>query len=575
MGPDALQGGRSSLIREAAMPRAIVKGSVAAAVLAMAGASAMSAQQAASPDTILLNGKIITVDDRFSIAQAVAIRGDRFSAVGTNEEITKLAGANTRRIDLRGRTVTPGLIDNHGHFMEEGAYWQLELRLDGVDSRKQAIALIQERAKAKGPGQWVYTLGGWSPDQFADDPRPFTREELDKVAPANPVFLQFTREETYVNSRAIEAVGLDKINEPWVVRDGSGRPTGVIRGDGGTAQVRNAAGFLKNLPKDIFESSSMAMLRDLNSAGLTSSGGGCQYEDIYRQWQRENRLSMRFFCFRTAGGGGGGGSVEQVIATIPKLRYFDGDEWIDHVNWGERVINTPDTINDVKPTAPPELWVTWGRVARELSRAAIPIFIHTTMEWTVEEQLRQVEAIAKEMPIRHLRWAFVHMEGVTPPQIERMKRLGMYIGVHPRGVISGAAFIRRRGDRGYSMPPLKAIQDSGIQWGFGTDAFEVNQYRPFTTLYWAVTGKMVGGKVVNHQPISREDALIAHTRKNAYFFFRENDIGSIQSGKLADLVMIDRDYLTIPADQIKDIKPLMTMVGGRVVYEDTQARSTQ
>ena len=549
------------------MPRTIVKGSVVAALLAMAGASAMYAQQAAAPDTILFNGKIITVDDRFSIAQAVAIRGDRFSAVGTNGEITKLAGANTRRIDLRGRTVTPGFIDNHGHFMEEGAYWQLELRLDGVDSRKQAIALIQERAKAKGPGQWVYTLGGWSPDQFADDPRPFTREELDKIAPANPVFLQFTREETYINSRAIEAVGLDTINEPWVVRDGGGRPTGVIRGDGGTGQVRNAAGFLKSLPKDIFESSSMAMLRDLNSAGLTSSGGGCQYEDIYRQWQRENRLSMRFFCFRTAGGGGGGGNVEQVIATIPKLRYFDGDEWIDHVNWGERVVNTPDTINDLKPTAPPELWVTWGRVARELSKAGIPIFIHTTMEWTVEEQLRQVEAIAKEMPIRHLRWAFVHMEGVTPPQIERMKRLGMYIGVHPRGVISGAAFIRRRGERGYSMPPLKAIQDSGIQWGFGTDAFEVNQYRPFTTLYWAVTGKMVGGKVVNHQPICREDALIAHTRKNAYFFFRENDIGSIQSGKLADLVVIDRDYLTIPADQIKDIRPLMTMVGGRVVYE--------
>jgi predicted amidohydrolase YtcJ len=458
--------------------------------------------------------------------------------------------------------------------MEEGAYWQLELRLDGVESRKQAAEMIRERAKVKGPGQWVFTLGGWSPDQFADDPRPFTREELDKIAPDNPVFLQFTREQTFVNSRAIDATGMDKINEPWVVRDANGRPTGVINGDGGTGQIRNAAGFLKELPKDIFESSSMRMLRDLNSAGLTSSGGGCQYEDIYRQWQRDNRLSMRFFCFRTAGGGGRGGGVEQVIAAMPKLRYFDGDEWIDHVNWGERLVNTPDTINDTKPTAPPELWASWGQMARAAAKAGITIFIHTTMEWTVEEQLRQVEQIAKEMPIRHLRWAFVHMEGVTPPQIERMRNLGMYIGVHPRGVISGAAFIRRRGERGYSMPPLKAIQDSGIQWGFGTDAFEVNQYRPFMTLYWAVTGKMVGGKVVNHNPISREDALIAHTRKNAYFFFRENDLGSIQPGKLADLVVIDRDYLTIPADQIKDIRPQMTMVGGRVVYEATTT-STQ
>ena len=118
------------------------------------------------------------------------------------------------------------------------------------------------------------------------------------------------------------------------------------------------------------------------------------------------------------------------------------------------------------------------------------------------------------------------------------------------------------------MPPLKTIQDSGIQWlTRNRRVAEVNQYRSFTTLWWAVTGKMVGGTVVNRQPISREDALIAHTRKNAYFCFRENDLGSIQNGKLADLVVIDRDYLTVPADQIKDITPVMTMVGGRILFD--------
>ncbi len=108
-------------------------------------------------------------------------------------------------------------------------------------------------------------------------------------------------------------------------------------------------------------------------------------------------------------------------------------------------------------------------------------------------------------------------------------------------------------------------------WGLGTDAFEVNQYRPFTTLSFAVTGKMVGGDVVNTQTISREDALIAHTRSNAYFVFQENNLGSIASGKLADLVVLDRDYLTVPADQIKDIQPVMTMVGGKIVW-DSAAR---
>jgi predicted amidohydrolase YtcJ len=111
-------------------------------------------------------------------------------------------------------------------------------------------------------------------------------------------------------------------------------------------------------------------------------------------------------------------------------------------------------------------------------------------------------------------------------------------------------------------------------WGFGTDAFEVNQFRPFQTLYFAVTGKMVGGTVVNTHTISREAALIAHTRNNAYLFFRENDLGSIQPGRLADLAVIDKDYLTVPADQIKDITSVLTIVGGRVVYDAAAGQST-
>ena len=167
----------------------------------------------------------------------------------------------------------------------------------------------------------------------------------------------------------------------------------------------------------------------------------------------------------------------------------------------------------------------------------------------------------------------MHMEGVTASQVERMKKLNMFLAVNPREIVSGGLLHRVWGDRAFSMPPLKEIQDSGIMWGLGTDAFEVNQYRPFQTLYWAVTGKMVGGTVVNTHTVSREAALIAHTRNNAYLFFRENDLGSIQPGRFADMVVIDRDYLTIPADQIKDIKPVMTIVGGRVVFDAAKESS--
>src|SRR4029434_5202572 len=145
-------------------------------------------------------------------------------------------------------------------------------------------------------------------------------------------------------------------------------------------------------------------------------------------------------------------------------------------------------------------------------------------------------------------------------------------------IVSGGLLHKMQGDKGFAMPPLREIQDSGIMWGLGTDAFEVNQFRPFQTLYFAVTGKRVGGTVVNTHTVSREAALIAHTRSNAYLFFREHDLGSIQNGRLADLVVTDRDYLTVPAEQIKDIKSVMTIVGGRIVYDaakETPATSTR
>jgi predicted amidohydrolase YtcJ len=154
----------------------------------------------------------------------------------------------------------PGFIDNHAHFQEEGAYWLLELRFDGITSRKQALDMIRAKARASGPGKWVYNLGGWSPDQFVEDKKPFTRDELDQYAPDNPVFLQASRAETFVNSKAIEAVGLEKMREPWILRDASGRATGVLAPGEGGGTVRDLAKFLDapngqpaNLPQMSFE----------------------------------------------------------------------------------------------------------------------------------------------------------------------------------------------------------------------------------------------------------------------------------------------------------------------------------
>jgi len=542
----------------------------------LATATVIVEAQQAPPDIILINGKIITVDAQFRIAQAVAVRGDRIVKVGTNPEITALAGPNTRRIDLQGRSVVPGLIDNHAHFQEEGAYWTLEVRFDGVTTRRQALELVRAKTQTVKPGEWIFNFGGWSPDQFTDDKKPFTREELDRVAPNNPVFLQFTRSQEYLNSQAIEATGLEAMNEPWIERDANGRATGIF-GAAGRNWIVDAGDFLDapngaraNLPMDVIEASQRVMLRDLAMAGLTASGGSCQWEDLYRRLQRDGQASMRFFCAHTAEDEFGAGAREPQLALLPTLRYHDGDEWLDHSNYGERFPGGGggDVIAPgPEPIASQEVWDAWGEFALAAAKASIPVQLHTVTEKAIDAQLDQLEKVNRQVNLRPLRWSFMHMEGVTVPQIERMKKLNMFLALNVRPIISGGLLHRIQGDKGFAMPPMREIEDSGIMWGFGTDAFEVNQFRPFQMLYFAVTGKMAGGDVVNTHTITREEALIAHTRSNAYLFFRENDLGSIQSGRFADLVVLDRDYLTVPAEQIKDITPVLTMVGGRVVYD--------
>jgi hypothetical protein len=552
-------------------------------LLAAAGAGATIRAQPPAPDLVLSNGKIVTVDDRFSIAQAVAVRGDRIVAVGSNADINRLAGPSTRRIDLGGRTVTPGLIDNHMHLLRGATTWIKELRFDGVESRRQAIDLIRARAKTEGPGAWVFNIGGWAHQQFADDPRPFTRDELDRIAPDNPVALQESYYQVFLNSRALKEFGIEA-NAPdpkdfikgSIMRDASGTPTGVIKGD--IAATRPVAARLPKVAPEQLEASSVQLVKDMNRAGLTSFGvAGCNTDvlEIFEKWKAQGRLPVRVFCI----GGAAAGTPEQVdrsIQQIGQMKLFQGDRYIDNVFFGESVY-TPlhDPMFALKSDPKPEQLALWRRMAMEIAKAGLPLHVHAELHDTIDAFLDQIEAVNKEYPVRNLRWTLAHVNQINGAQLERMKTLGMYAAVHPWAVINGGIMHEGFGEGASDMPPLATIQASGIMWGFGTDATAANQYLPFTTLYFAVTGKMPGGMKVIRQTISREDALIAHTRKNAFLVFQEDNLGSIQAGKLADLVVLDRDYLTIPADQIKDIRPAMTIVGGRIVHDNGAFNSTK
>jgi len=552
----------------------MLKRTLLAAVLAAVLSGALHAQQS-PPDLVFTNGKIITVDERFSIAQAVAIRGGRFVATGTNQEIAQLAGPNTRRIDLKGKAVIPGLIDNHMHLLRAASTWVKEVRWDGVDSRKQAIEMLRARVKAAAPGDWIYNIGGWAHQQFADDPKPFTREELDQIAPNNPVALQESYYQVFLNSKALDVLKI-AANAPdppdflkgSILRDASGKPTGVVRGD--IAATRAVANKLPRVAPDQLEAASADLVRDMNRAGLTSFGvPGCDADvlAIFEKWKTQERLNVRVFCIGGAAAGNPQ-AVDRTIQQIAQMKLFQGDSYIDNVFFGESVYSPlHDPMFALKSNPTPDQLEQWRKIAMAIAQAGLPLHVHAELSGTIDAFLDQIEAVNKEHPIKGLRWTLAHINQINASQIERMKKLGMYAAVHPWAVINGAIMHEGFGDGAYDMPPLATLQNSGIMWGLGTDGTAANQTLPFTTLYFAVTGKMAGGTKVNRQSISREDALIAHTRKNAFFVFQEDNLGSIQPGKLADLVVLDRDYLTIPADQIKDIKPMMTVVGGRIVYE--------
>jgi predicted amidohydrolase YtcJ len=540
----------------------------------MASVVALAPLACGAADLVLMNAKIVTVDDRFTIAQALAITGQRIVAVGSNADMQKLAGSQAKTIDLKGRTVIPGLIDNHAHFIRVAEKWHEEMRLDTITSRKQVIGMLRERVKATQPGTWIVTLGGWSEEQFLDDPRGFPLAELDEIAPNHPVALQAIYRHTYLNTAAMKAAGItDKTPDPGggrIEKDASGKLTGLVSGPGGVAFV---AAKVPLAEKDQWRQNARDVVRYLNSVGLTAwmdAGGrgmSDEHYEPYRELADRGELNARIF-WETVRQPGTPEEVDKVVAEIPAMKPFQGTDYFDNVGFGESVYSSINTqLLSPKSNTRPEDFAQWRRIVRALAERGLYVNSHVEMEPAIDAFLAVNESVHKEKPIKGLRWAFSHLDQVTPQQIERMKRLGMTAQIHTRPLIQGALMHKFHGDRAWSMPPMRMVQESGIMWGLGSDATAVTTSNPFYNLWFAVTGKMVGGKEVNRQTITREQALIAHTRNNGYVVFQESNLGSLQPGKYADLVVLDRDYLTVPADEIKDIKPVMTMVGGRVVYE--------
>lgn len=534
--------------------------------------TAVQAVTAAPVDTILINGKVLTVDDRFTIVQAIAIRDGRIAAVGKTADVRKLADSGTNVIDLKGKTVIPGLIDNHAHFIRAAEHD--EMRFDGLTSRRQAVKMLEQRVHASRPGEWIVTLGGWSEEQFNDDPRGFPLAELDRIAPDNPVVIQAVYRHSYLNTAALKAAKIDDgTPDPRggkIEKDASGKLTGVIRGAGGVAFV---AARIPHFNQDDWLANTRKLVATLNSMGLTAwlDAGGrgmdAKHYEPFKYLADHGELNIRVF-WTTIRQPGTPQQVDKVLAEIPTLKPFQGSDYFENVGYGESVYG-PATSRllsrefDPKPENMKEV----HRIAQALADRGLFLNAHAELTAAIDGFLDVFEDVNKVKPIKGLRWTFSHLDQVDETELDRMKRLDMYAEIHSRPLIQGALMHKVHGDRAWDMPPMRRVQDSGIRWGLGSDATAVTTSNPFYTLGFAVTGKMVGGKKVNRQTITREQALIAHTRSNSYFLFQESNLGSIQEGKYADLLVLNSDYLKVPADKIKDIKPLMTMVGGKIVYE--------
>jgi predicted amidohydrolase YtcJ len=549
-------------------------GAIALAVMA-ALISVFPAAQAQTADTILVNGKVVTVDERFSIAQALAIRGGRVVKVGTSAEIEALKGPQTRVIELAGRTVIPGLIDNHAHWVRAAEHD--ELRFDGVTSRQQALKMLADRVSKTPAGGWVVVLGGWSEEQFTDEPKGFAREELDRIAPHNPVVLQAVYNHSYLNTVALVAAKIDAgTADPQngkIEKDAGGNPTGFVQGAGGVAFVaariplQNQEAWLANTRKLVAYLNAMGLTAWLDAGGR---GMTAKHYDPYKHLADRGELDIRVF-WTTIRQPVTSAQVDAVIGEIRELKPFQGNEYFDNVGWGESVFAPVTTqLLRVATNTKPEDLAQMRRLLVALAERGIYVNSHVEMSASIDAFLDVYDGINKERPIKGLRWSFSHLDQVNEAQLERMKKLGMTAQIHSRPLIQGALMHKVHGDKAWDMPPFRRVQDSGIHWGLGSDATAVTTSNPFYTLSLAVTGRMVGGRHVNRQTITREEALIAHTRSNALFLFQEGNLGSLSPGKYADLLVLDRDYLTVPADEIKDIKPLLTMVGGKVVHDAMQ-----
>jgi len=531
-------------------------------------------------DLIVHSAKISTLDSALPAATALAVRGGRFTAVGSDADVQAHRSARTIVIDAHGRRVIPGLNDSHTHVIRGGLNYHLELRWDAVPSVADALRMLKEQARRTPPPQWVRVVGGWSEFQFAERRMP-TLAEINAAAPETPVFVLHLYDRAWLNGAALRAVGYTKDTpEPpggTIERDRSGNPTGLLLAKPNAAILYSTLAKGPRLSPEDQANSSRHFMRELNRLGLTSiidAGGGFQnypedyqvVDQLHRAGQLTVRMAYNLFTQRPTK------ELDDFKRWTGMAKPYQGDATYRLNGAGEMLVFSAADFEDFlepRPDLAPMMESDLEAVVRHLAAHQWPFRIHATYDETITRFLDVFERVHRDVPIDKLRWIIDHAETITPPNIERVKKLGGGIAVQHRMAYQGEYFVARYGaEAAAHTPPIVRMLEMGIPVGVGTDATRVASYNPWVGLSWLVTGSTVGGLALYPAAnrLDRATALRLYTRGSAWMS-REDDVkGRIAEGQYADFATLSADYFNVPDGDIRDIVSVLTVVDGKVVY---------
>ena len=540
---------------------------ITAALSASALAQQLVQQDACggSRDLRLTNGRIVTMDSRNSIVSEVTILNGRFAAVGPARDL-KLTPC-TKTINLAGRTVVPGLIDNHNHIVLLGLRPGHDLRLETAANIAEVQAAIKARASQLPAGEFITAMGGWNQAQFAEKRMP-TLAELDAAAPNHPVILYqaFTGPAT-TNSKGrdfftskgviVSATGAIGANAPSLAALNALRKIQTFedqkRGTLDAMAYATSVGITTSVDMGAFVIPGTPDIQDAFTFDGLASADPFRMYDAYIALHREGKMTSRLRVFFLS---------MDTRPDVPLLservrnafRDF-GDDMMRLSGIGEFATQWP-LFGQVTPP------MNYGAALKLVAKAGWPFQQHSLS--LAEDKLTAAtfEEVNKTTPIANLRWSIAHVPHIDQETVNRFKALGAGIAVHPFEYLAGGP---------NAGPPLRLILDSGIHTGAGSDAAQISTLDPWPMIYYMVTGKNSAGVLINDkQQVSRQEALRLYTADNGWFFREEANMGTIEAGKLGDIVALSDDYFDpkkVPDEAIKHLKSVLTVVDGRVVYD--------